>query len=90
MLTLSVVIVPNQNWSPDHTIQSKLLGFLTPVFLTILTQHLNGTEQINPNLVLLLCPDHPIRPGGFFVKLRVLSHVLVNSWTSLRKVKRGP
>ena len=25
-----------------------------------------------------------------FVKLRVLSHVLVNSWTSLRKVKRGP
>ena len=24
------------------------------------------------------------------VKLRVLSHVLVNSWTSLRKVKRRP
>ena len=45
MLTLSVVIVPNQNWSPDHTIQSELLGFLTllyedirPTLLTILTQ----------------------------------------------------
>ena len=24
------------------------------------------------------------------VKLRALSHVLVNSWTGLRKVKRGP
>ena len=66
MLTLSIVIVPNQNWSPDHTIQSELLGFLTPVFWSILTQHLSGTEQINPNLLLLLCPDHPIRPVGFF------------------------
>ena len=62
MLTLSVVIVPNQNLSPDHTIQSELLGLLTPVFWSILTQHLSGTEQINPNLLLLLCPDHPIRP----------------------------
>mgnify|MGYP001322793408 CR=1 FL=1 len=26
----------------------------------------------------------------FFVKLRVLSHVLVNFWTSLRIVKREP
>ena len=27
---------------------------------------------------------------GPVVKLRVLSHVLVNSWKSLRNVKRGP
>ena len=55
MLTLSVVIVPNQNWSPDHTIQSELLGFLTPVFWRILTQHLSGSVQLNP----------PIRAVGF-------------------------
>ena len=33
------------------------------------------------------------RPSEFvliIVKLRVLSHVLVNSWTSLQNVKRGP
>ena len=42
------------------------------------------------SLISALCDQ--IRPWAPepIVKLRVLSHVLVNSWTSLRKVKRGP
>ena len=36
--------------------------------------------------------DKHIRDARYrlVVKLRVLSHVLVNSWTSLRNIKKGP
>ena len=75
MLTLSVVIVPNQNWSPDHTIQSELLGFLTPVFWSILTQHLSGTNK--PKLIVVVVPRSSNQTWRVFY---------LTSWVNLLKV----
>ena len=52
MLTLSVVIVPNQNWSPDHTIQSELLGEYPHTGECCVSNSPNHCNNINPTSML--------------------------------------
>ena len=76
---------------PSYGVERKVDNFLEIFFfLGLILRPVKGPGCGDHNLALgKLC----VRSVDFLltvVKLRVLSHVLVNSWTSLRKVKRGP